>query len=110
MNARLPDENDRLWGRALAEHQLGGAEASKVALDALITRGADSMAYDIAAVLAHRGETDQAFKWLERALAQREAGMFGGLRSDPFLRSLRDDPRFEVLLRKMKAPVAGTSR
>jgi TolB-like protein/tetratricopeptide (TPR) repeat protein len=102
--ARCADEDDRLWGKAIAEHSLGNAAASQRALEALAARYAHTGASDIAAIHAWRGEKDEAFKWLERALEQHDAGMVG-FRTDPFFRSLRGDARFAALLRRMKLPV-----
>jgi TolB-like protein/Flp pilus assembly protein TadD len=63
-------------------------------------------AYEIAVLHALRGETDQAFLWLDRAYEQRNAGLIGtpSINIDPDLKSLRGDPRFKAFLRKMKLP------
>ena len=57
-------------------------------------------AYQVALVYANRGDADAAFHWLQRALAQRDAGMHW-MKFDPLLKSLRTDPRFQALLVKM---------
>jgi adenylate cyclase len=57
-------------------------------------------AYQIALIYAHRGNTDQAFQWLERALKQRDAGMHW-MKFDPLLTGLSADPRFKALLAQM---------
>lgn len=101
--SRVPVEPFRLTGLAMAEHDLGNSAASKSALDALIKAHARGYAYQIAEVYAWREEHDDAFAWLERACAQRDAGL-QRLKYDPALRGLRDDPRFNALLRKMKLP------
>jgi hypothetical protein len=89
---------------ALAHYSLGDARKSRQALDALAAKYAAVSAYQIAGVHAWRGEQAEAFTWLERALAQHDAGMVL-LTRDPFLRSLRKDPRYTALLRKMNLPV-----
>jgi hypothetical protein len=61
-------------------------------------------AYQIAEVFAWRGETDQAFEWLERACRQRD-GALTALKSDPLLKSLKADPRYRAILAEMKLPV-----
>ncbi len=101
---RCPAEDFRLWGRAVAEHGLAHPAASQAALEALTRKYAHTSAMAIAEVHAWRGEKDLAFSWLERAVADPGGGVMG-LRTDPFLRSLRDDPRFKTLLRKMNLPV-----
>ena len=47
-----------------------------------------------------RGEVDLALEWLERAYAQRDAGL-SEMKSQPLLRSLHSDLRWGAFLRKM---------
>ena len=56
-----------------------------------------------AEIHAGLGERDQAFAWLERAVADREPSL-PGIRTDRPFASLRSDPRFAVLLRRMNMP------
>ena len=84
----------------MANHDLGRTRESNTAIDELIARYGPVAAYQIAQVLAWRGETDRAFDWLDRAAAQRDPGLTV-LKVDPMLRKLRADPRFAALLRKM---------
>ena len=88
---------------AMAQHQLGNEEASREALEQL-TRGGVAWSYQIAQAHAWRGEKDLAMEWLERGYAANDPGM-RYTSYDPTLRSLRDDPRFKALLRKMELPV-----
>ena len=46
------------------------------------------------------GETDAAFRWLDRAYRQRDPGM-EMLKIDPLLRNLHSDPRFQAMLVRM---------
>ena len=97
----------------MAEHTLGHAKESQQALDKLIAQHAQDeergehrplmAAYDIAAVYAWRGEKDKAFEWLDRAYQHREAPLVG-IKDDRPLDSLRGDPRYMALLRKMNLP------
>jgi TolB-like protein/cytochrome c-type biogenesis protein CcmH/NrfG len=93
----------RLWGIAMAEHTLKDDKASQSALDELIAKYAAIAAYQVGGVYAWRGEKDKAFDWLERAYAQRDEGLTN-IKIDPMIYSLRDDPRYKVLLRKMNLP------
>jgi TolB-like protein len=49
------------------------------------------------------GDKDRAFQWLERAFDER-AIMLQQVQVEPFLDPLRDDPRFDDLLRRMDFP------
>ena len=57
-------------------------------------------AYQAADVYAARVEADLAFEWLDRAYAQRDPGLTQ-MKTDPCLRSLHTDPRWDIFLRKM---------
>ena len=104
--AALPEysRESALLAITLAEHKLGHAAQSQKALDQLIKDNADTWAYQIAEVYAWRGEKDRAFDWLERAYRQHDGGLTGLVR-DPFLASLRGDPRYTALLKKMQLPL-----
>ena len=88
-------------GESLAYHALGRAGESDAALKKLIATGA---AYQIAEVYGYRGESDKAYEWLERAYDQHDGGLLS-LKIDPLLTSLRPDPRYAELLRKMSLPI-----
>ena len=94
------DEEFRGAGVAMAEHTLGDAKASQQALEKLIAAGAGDAAYQIAEVYAWRGEKDKAFEWLERAYRQQDGGL-ADLKSDLQFASLRSDPRYAAMLRKL---------
>ena len=49
------------------------------------------------------GEKDQAFEWLEKGYQKRSVGM-AFMQVDYSLDSLRSDPRFQDLLRRMNFP------
>ena len=90
-----------LMGIAMAEHTLGNAEQSQQALDELRRLYSSVAGYQIAEVYAWRGEKDEAFDWLDRAAARLDGGM-PLLPNDIWMESLRSDPRYDELLRKMK--------
>jgi serine/threonine-protein kinase len=100
---KASDEPFRWTGTAMVEFTLGHAQISEQTLDALKTKYAEGWAFEIAAVHAWRGEKDLAFEWLERSYTQHDVGMTR-LSYDPTLASLRDDPRFATLLKKMQFP------
>ena len=72
--------------------------------DAALTRAeaVDSMT-NVAEVYAFRGQKAEAFKWLDKAYAQRDGGLYR-LKSRPLLKNLEGDPRYKALLRKMNLP------
>ena len=62
----------------------------------------------IAMHYAQLGEKDQAFAWLEKGFEKRDSPMFR-LKVEPCWDPLRDDPRFQDLLRRMNFPENETS-
>jgi TolB-like protein/DNA-binding winged helix-turn-helix (wHTH) protein/Flp pilus assembly protein TadD len=90
-------------GVAMAEHTLGDAKSSQQALDRVIATAAGDAAYQIAEVYAWRGEKEKAFEWLERAYRQQDGGLTA-IKTDLVLRSLRTDPRYVAMLRKLNLP------
>lgn len=65
--------------------------------------GATGSAYQIAEAYAFRKEADKAFEWLERAFAQRDAGLTF-MRADPLLEPIRGDRRYGDFLKRMNLP------
>ena len=92
-----------LAGIAMAQHSLGHARESRQALDALIAQFAQNAAYQVAEAYAWRGEKDDAFLWLDRAVAQRDGGL-SFIKCDPLIANLRNDPRYGALLRRLGLP------
>jgi TolB-like protein/DNA-binding winged helix-turn-helix (wHTH) protein/Flp pilus assembly protein TadD len=107
--ARAEMENEtgewqKLTGEPLAYYTLGRLEESDRALKKLIAIYQNDCAFQIGEVYAYRGETDKAFEWLDRAYLQRDAGA-PELKTDPLMRSLRQDRRYTELLKKMRLPI-----
>jgi tetratricopeptide (TPR) repeat protein len=57
-------------------------------------------AFAIAEIYMGLGDKDRAFPWLEKAIDERDLGM--GLKWDGYFEPIRSDPRFNVLLHRMK--------
>jgi DNA-binding winged helix-turn-helix (wHTH) protein/TolB-like protein/Flp pilus assembly protein TadD len=55
--------------------------------------------YNVAILCVARGDKEEGFKWLVKALASRQT-MSGVVRHDPLLEPLRSDSRFAALLRQ----------
>lgn len=62
-----------------------------------------SSAYGIAELYADLGDKDQAFRWLNTAYQERD-WLLGRLKTDFLVDSLRSDPRFGELVRKVGLP------
>jgi len=65
--------------------------------------GRRSKGYPLALICLGLQEEQEAISWLETTLAEGSLWSLG-FRSDPMLRSLRDQPRFERLISKIGAP------
>ncbi len=61
-------------------------------------------AYGIALVHVGLGDTEEAFTWLDKAFAERSHWLVW-LRLDPRWKTLRNDPRFAVLVDRMRYPI-----
>jgi tetratricopeptide (TPR) repeat protein len=89
-----------------ADARVGSRDEALKILDLLKTRakqeyvGPDLFAY----LYAGLGDNDQALAWLEKAYEERDLPLFE-LRCGPEFVSLRSDPRFQALLRRMNFPL-----
>jgi TolB-like protein/DNA-binding winged helix-turn-helix (wHTH) protein/cytochrome c-type biogenesis protein CcmH/NrfG len=99
---RVRDEPQRAFLYAIAYYALGRKQESDAALSDLITKYQQNT-YRIAEVYAFRNQSDEAFEWLDRAYRQRNAGLILA-KVDPLLKSLRHDPRYAALLKKLNFP------
>ncbi|MEO5896454.1 MAG: hypothetical protein ABIS06_12195 [Vicinamibacterales bacterium] len=61
------------------------------------------MSYRVANIYAALGDKEKAFAELERAFENHDWELFR-LKVDPLMDSLRDDPRFNDLLKRMNLP------
>lgn len=61
--------------------------------------------YIVATIYASLGEKQKAFEFLEKAYQERSVELSWSLNADPRLDSLRSDPRFQSLLRRVGFPV-----
>jgi serine/threonine-protein kinase len=100
-----PDERYRRFELALAHYARKDHLAADAALDELITKDRNVMAYQVAEVYAWRGETDNAFEWLQISLDNHDTGLLS-LLIDPLIRSLRHDSRYSEMLAKVGLPAS----
>jgi TolB-like protein/Flp pilus assembly protein TadD len=77
--------------------------AADTALKNTIDKYSSTTAYQIAEIYAVRKDSDNMFKWLDRAVANRDAGV-ELLLFDPLALRYRNDPRFAAFCRKVGLP------
>ncbi len=97
-----PGSWQELTVRAIALARLGDRAGSDRALDQLRSFGTGFF-YQIAEVLAQRGEIDAAFAALDRAYALMDAGL-SDLKTDLMMQPLHGDPRYAALIRQIGFP------
>lgn len=95
-----PIENDaaKLLILSMAHHDLGELELSDQALQTLKQNHATDRAFLAAIGHAWRGDVDESFEWLNRALDEGQA--FFGIKTEVYLNALHDDSRWEEVLVK----------
>jgi TolB-like protein/class 3 adenylate cyclase len=93
----------RTAGLVSAYHALGRQADSDAALAWLTREHASDNAFAIAEAHAFRGEVDEAFRWLDRAYAQKDKGLYL-IKGDPLLKRLEGNLRYQAFLHKMKLP------
>ncbi len=97
---REPDEGFRLWVLAMIHFDAGRRTEADETLRELIEKYAEDSAYQIAEVLAVRGESDLAFEWLNRAYTKRDSGL-AEMKTSGRFRTLHGDPRWGTFMRKL---------
>jgi TolB-like protein len=100
-------DGGRRVGLAMSYYAMGRKKESDALLaglakDASTPEGALPMGP--AMVYAYRGQTDQAFAWLEAAYVKRDPDILLWLRNCPVTASLRSDPRYKTYLSKLNLP------
>ena len=97
-------EGWRLIGLAMAYHALGKTHESDAALAGLISTYEKDFPYNIAYIMAHRGENDRAFEWLAKAVVYRDPGL-ADIAVEPQFANIRQDPRWLPFLQQIgRAP------
>jgi DNA-binding winged helix-turn-helix (wHTH) protein/TolB-like protein len=90
----------RLVGTVIAQHEKGDRAASDIALQKLTDQFAIADGYWVGAAHAWRGEIDQAFHWIERAIRGGDSSAMY-LPFDPLVHNLRGDRRYAQSLAAM---------
>jgi TolB-like protein/DNA-binding winged helix-turn-helix (wHTH) protein len=98
-----PFDAARLIGSAMAYFALRAKAESDAALAQMLKNYAASTAAGIAAIYAFRGESDEAFKWLDRAYEQKDPLLYR-IKFTPEFDGVHGDPRYKAFLKKMNLP------
>jgi TolB-like protein/cytochrome c-type biogenesis protein CcmH/NrfG len=96
----VKEEGWRLTAEAFAFESLGRRPEAEKAIADLKEKEGGTMAYQVASFHAWRGEVDESFRWLDRALRQDDGGL-SDILIDPDLNRMRADPRYQAILVKM---------
>jgi len=96
------DEATRLGGSAIVYFALGRKADSDAAVAQMLASHL-KRPYRIAGVYAYRRDSDEAFRWLERAYAQKDPYLCS-IKGDPTMKNLEGDPRYKMFLKKMNLP------
>jgi tetratricopeptide (TPR) repeat protein len=95
-----PSEAWRLDALAMTYHALGRKAESDAALNELIKKYEKDVSWNVAYVLAYRGEADRAFAWLDKAIAYHDSGLTLSASMWAFT-NIHQDPRWLPFLRKV---------
>lgn len=90
----------RLAGQVMAYHASGNPVESDKAVQMLIGIAAEDEPILIAAVLAFRGETDEAFKWIALGI-DNDNWRVAELHTSVLFKNLHEDPRWVTLLENL---------
>jgi len=105
--ASMQSEPSEVWraiGLPMVYHAMGRHAESDAALAELIAKYEKESAYNIAYVLAYRGEVDRAFEWLDKAVAYQDGGL-SDIMLQPEFANIREDPRWTPFLQRIgRAP------
>jgi Tfp pilus assembly protein PilF len=106
----LPEGTARDQAQAMLAFHAGDGMGAEAALHRLQQSGQSGAPAAVAYVHAFRGETDEAFRWLQRAADSASSGeewwetgvRLGELSTSPFLQPLHGDPRWPAWLAKTR--------
>jgi TolB-like protein/Flp pilus assembly protein TadD len=88
---------------AVVYHKLGRQADAEAELAKLRTAVGDIAAYQYATIFAQWGDRAKALEWLETAWRLRDPGL-EDLKTDPLLDPIRQEPRFQAVMRELRFP------
>ncbi len=92
------------FGLALTYFALNNKKEADEILKEFTDKYQQNWSYLLVQLHAFRGEKEEAYKWLETAYSRKDSWLFW-LKGDPLLKNIKNDPRYNTLLNKMKLPV-----
>lgn len=98
-----PQPEARRWALASTYFAQGDAARGQQQLDEMIRRDSSFPTF-MAMVYAMRGDADNAFAWLDRAVATRDPGVASIYELPYLIPKLRNDPRLATLLHRLGLP------
>jgi len=88
---------------AMVYERIGRHADATAALAKMTQLGGDSAAYQYSEVHTQWGDRKAALEWLEKALRLRDPGL-AYAKTDPLLDPLRQEPRFQAVMRELRFP------
>ncbi len=98
-----PDHWSSVWCLSLTYEKLGRHADAQAELKKFQAVFGDAAAYQCATIYAQWGNTAKALESLDRALRLPDAGVVYS-KTDPLMDPLRQDPRFQAIVRGLKFP------
>ncbi|HEY4971779.1 MAG TPA: TIR domain-containing protein [Steroidobacteraceae bacterium] len=98
-----PDDQFNQQCLAVVYDKLGKHADAEAELSKMKAAQGDSMAYQYATIYAQWGDRVKALDWLETAWRLRDPGL-ENLKTDALLDPLRQEPRFQAVMRELKFP------
>lgn len=101
-----PDDLYRLASEGIIAARAGDTSVVQRIVSQIQKGSGDAAMFQYAQVYAQALQLDLAFEALEKGLAVKDPGVTG-VRTDPFLDPIRRDPRYAVLVKKVRFPACG---
>ena len=88
---------------AVPYEKLGWHAEAEAALAKLKAEAGNDAAYAYAEIYSQWGNKPKALEWLDTAMRLRDSGL-AYLKTDPLMDPLRNEPRFQAVMRELKFP------
>ena len=98
-----PDRWERLTGEAVILARSGDRAGAEQKIQRMQSLFGDAAGYQYAQIYVNLGDNERALASLEHAWSVRDPGLFN-IRVDPFFDPLRENARFQAIVRRMNFP------